>query len=1302
LQTSKQEQQVAVNVTDLASSDMADPIRVLHVDDDARILSVSKAILMMKGNFEIDDVPCVDEAFKKLETQTYDAVISDYEMPQKDGLQFLKELRKKKNSIPFVLFTGKGREEVAIKALNLGADGYYSKHGAPETVYGELAHGIRMAVARKAAETALIKAETLTNSIFDGTQDMIWTISADDYRLLTFNQSLRDYFFRTQKLCIKAGMRLEELMPTRDLVLKWYELNRRALREGSFTTEYTTLKDPRVLELTFNVLKHGETVFGISVFGKDITERKKAAEILAASEAKYRELIDCLPEIVFEIDTKANVIFTNEKAFEKTGYSREDMAKGFNAFSLLAPEDSDKATEQLKKIFTGDIGHVNEYTFVRKDGTRFPVSLSISPIIENGKVVGARGIAVDIAERKRVEEELAKQNALTKGILESVNEGVFSVDSNYRHTSFNKRHVEVMKSLWGIDIEIGGNLLDYLTNSSDKKAAKANIDRALNGEFVVDERESGDEKFARRYLELRHCPVRNQKGEITGVAIFSKDTTERKKAQEAIKQSEAKMRSVIENSGDQIFMVDKNFKYLIVNKMLGDVLGRPFEKIIGKSISEVYPESGPGFIKNVEKVFSSGTRLVIDERMVVKNKEYINSASLNPVKADDGNVIAVTGIVRDITERKQTEERIRKSEEQLKAVVSNAPIGIATSDSNKYFLSANESFCKILGFSEDELRKLTFKDVTYAEDMEESITNMEKLVSGCISFFSQEKRYIRKDGAIIDGKITVNAIRDEKGKPTVFVAELEDITESKKAEQLLREQEQCYHALFDQAPIGVLIVDPETAAFVEFNKVAHEQLGYTRDEFATVTVPKIEAKETVEDVKSHIAQMLAKGGGEFETKHRTKDGEIRNVLVSTQVIELSGKIVLHCIFHDITDIRNAQDALMKSETQYRQLVELAQEGVWALDKDYNTTFVNPRMMQMLGYEKNEMIGKNIFEFLRQEDVNPAKHELAKYPGGVHQNFEYEFTRKDGSRIYTSIASSKITDDQGNYVGNLALVADITLRKHMADELAKYSKDLEELVDQRTKQLAEAQAQLVKSERLAAIGELAGMVGHDLRNPLSGIKNATYFLENKSSLISETQRMDMLVVINRCIDHSNKIINDLLDYSREIHLDLKESQPSKLIFDALAMANVPERVKIVSNLPEEQHLKVDPDKIERVFINLMKNAVDAMPNGGIITIDSVEASGNLKISIADTGTGIPEDLFPKLFSPLVTTKAQGMGFGLAICKRIIEAHGGTITVTSAKGKGATFTLSLPIMPESSSLKTTKPTIRSSLKTILENR
>ena len=535
----------------------------------------------------------------------------------------------------------------------------------------------------------------------------------------------------------------------------------------------------------------------------------------------------------------------------------------------------------------------------------------------------------------------------------------------------------------------------------------------------------------------------------------------------------------------------------------------------------------------------------------------------------------------------------------------------------------------------------------------------------------------RKDGREFPAELSISPTN--LGGKWHAVGVVKEISQRKKAEQLLREAEQRYHALFSQAPIGVLLIDPNDGAFVEFNDFAPRQLGYSRDEFEKLNLVDIENTESQVELLRHLSDLLEQGGGDFESEYLAKDGEIKSVIITARVIQLAGKTFLHWIFHDISEIRSVEKALKKSEAQYRQLIELAQEGVWVVGSDFMTSFVNPRMASMLGYAQSEMLGKSLFEFINPNDVFSAKDFLGEYKGGVYGNFEYSFIRKDGTPIYTSIAASRVTDDLGNDIGTLALVGDITFRKEMETKLEEYSKNLEQLVDQKTRQLKDTQSQLIKSERLAAIGELAGMVGHDLRNPLSGIKNATYYLQKKN-LCPSDRSIEMLQIIDKCVNHSNKIINDLLDYSREPSLDREKRSLNELLDESISMVSVPKGVEI--SLPPDAfvELSVDPEKIKRVFINLLKNAIDAMPNGGKISVDCRKVEDYLEIAFSDTGVGVPDEVMPKLFLPLFTTKPQGMGFGLAICKRIVDAHGGKITIETAKERGTTFRVLLPMKIE----------------------
>jgi signal transduction histidine kinase len=215
-----------------------------------------------------------------------------------------------------------------------------------------------------------------------------------------------------------------------------------------------------------------------------------------------------------------------------------------------------------------------------------------------------------------------------------------------------------------------------------------------------------------------------------------------------------------------------------------------------------------------------------------------------------------------------------------------------------------------------------------------------------------------------------------------------------------------------------------------------------------------------------------------------------------------------------------------------------------------------------------------------------------------------------------------------------------------------------------------------SQRLTDITELSGMIGHDLRNPLTGIAGATYYLKTKYASKMDSKGKEMLGIIEDDISYSNKIINDLLEYSGGIKIDLKKTSPKSLIQESLSITPVPENVQLVDLAGDEPALTVDVDKLKRAFTNVIKNAFDAMPDGGLMKISSKKLKRNVEFTFTDTGAGMSKETLEKLWVPLFTTKAKGMGFGLPISKRLVEAHGGSISVTSTIGKGTTVTITIP--------------------------
>jgi len=253
-----------------------------------------------------------------------------------------------------------------------------------------------------------------------------------------------------------------------------------------------------------------------------------------------------------------------------------------------------------------------------------------------------------------------------------------------------------------------------------------------------------------------------------------------------------------------------------------------------------------------------------------------------------------------------------------------------------------------------------------------------------------------------------------------------------------------------------------------------------------------------------------------------------------------------------------------------------------------------------------------------------------------------------------------------------------------EQLERWGSELEARVEERTRELKEAQGRLVRAERLAAIGQLGAGVGHELRNPLGVIKNSIYYLNMKLKDADEKVRKH-LDIIDKEIARSNKIINDLLSFARVKAPDLREVQINALVEGALSRTPVPEKVAVVTELGEGlPPLMADPDQVEQVFINMISNAVQAMPDGGRLEIATRTEDGFIVTEFKDNGCGIPEENLGKLFEPLFTTKAKGIGMGLAVSKKLIEAHGGSIEVESPSaplrtgevGVGTTFRVRLP--------------------------
>jgi PAS domain S-box-containing protein len=385
---------------------------------------------------------------------------------------------------------------------------------------------------------------------------------------------------------------------------------------------------------------------------------------------------------------------------------------------------------------------------------------------------------------------------------------------------------------------------------------------------------------------------------------------------------------------------------------------------------------------------------------------------------------------------------------------------------------------------------------------------------------------------------------------------------------------------------------------------------------------------------------------------------------------------------EIAERKKAESALRHSEERWSTTLSSIGDAVIATDVLGKVTFMNNIAETLVGWtfaEANQRSLQEVFHIIneetRQEVGNPVMKVLAS---GVIVGLANHsvLVRRDGSEIPIDDSGSPIKDQNGQVTGVVLVLHDITERKQTEQELDLYRKHLEEIVEEKTKQLN-------NSERLAAIGQTAGMVGHDIRNPLQSITGDVYLAKSELNMLAESEErknaLESLDEIEKNVDYINKIVADLQDFARPLHPHAQKNDIKAIIEESLGNHEIPTNVKVsVKVKSDAREIMADSGYLKRIVSNLVLNAVQAMPDGGKLSIlvEKDHQTGNIMLAVGDTGVGIPEDVKDKLFTPMFTTKSKGQGFGLAVVKRMTEALKGTVTFESENGKGTKFIVGLP--------------------------
>jgi PAS domain S-box-containing protein len=468
--------------------------------------------------------------------------------------------------------------------------------------------------------------------------------------------------------------------------------------------------------------------------------------------------------------------------------------------------------------------------------------------------------------------------------------------------------------------------------------------------------------------------------------------------------------------------------------------------------------------------------------------------------------------------------------------------------------------------------------------------------------------------------------------------------------------EENFSKLFSMLPDPAVIVDGK-GTFLALTSSVTTITGFQKEELLGtnfVTTDLISAHSKAVLVKNLAKRMLGFHIAPYEIELRAKDGRNLQFELNALKIEYEGNSADMVIFRDLNERNKLLKSLKEQQERFQNIAKSTGDWVWEVDSEGKYVYSNPVVEKILGYTAEEIIGRKFCDLLSSIDTSQMGDFFDAFASKSCQFGKVKrCLHKDGHVSIMETRGVPVYGVDGKVVGYRGVDRDVTEKKGM-------------------------EARLLKSDRFAAIGELATMVAHDLRNPLQGIAAAVHYVRRATQQIENEKMAAALQGIEDSVKYSDKIIRDLLDFSTNIRLEIEETDPHSIVSQALSGIVVPEKVEVIDRSQNKPKVYVDLGRIRRVIVNLVANAFEAMPDGGTLTIVSRQKDGNLELSLTDTGAGIPKEKMQRLWTPFVTTKAKGIGLGLPISKRIVEAHGGQISVYSKNGKGTAFTLVLPIV------------------------
>jgi PAS domain S-box-containing protein len=737
--------------------------------------------------------------------------------------------------------------------------------------------------------------------------------------------------------------------------------------------------------------------------------------------------------------------------------------------------------------------------------------------------------------------------------------------------------------------------------------------------------------------------------------------------------------SVFRDSAVPTVVIAPDSAVLFWNEAMERLFGWSAEEAVGRPLPIVPPDRWEEHIEFRRR--TQAGEGYSQHRVTRRNKQG-HAVEVNlgtwPIRDGDGTVTAMVGIYGDVRAEELRLQRSLANQQlaELEPLYATAPVGLCFMDTDLRFVRVNERIAQIDGLSAEAHVGKRLADVVPDVAASLEVIYREAMATG-VPLKDIEVRAATPalPGVPRDWQVSAYPLKHPDGTVLGITIAVSDITERKRWSEELKRQDALLRLVIDGVPGMVLYVDRD-GRYRFANRAAGDWFQRPASDFDGREMSQVLDESTFDGVRDSVARALA-GEEVVVERHirypdRERDVNAHYVPDRAPDGEVRGMVAL---VQDVTEQKQAERALRDSEERFRRMVEIAAEGIWIVDVTGKTSFVNSRMAAILGYTKEEMLGRSRFDFLDPEERERAVqafHEVE--PGKVltAEPREFRFRRKDGSTVWLDLTGAPITDDAGTLTGHLKMCTDVTERK-------------------------KSEQRLRQAQKLESLGIMAGGVAHDFNNLLTSILgNASFVLD---TLEPGSRSRAMLQDVVTASEGAAKLTRQMLTYAGKDQARLQPLDVAATVAEVMPLLNasVPKMVRLSLELEESIPLvEADPAQLQQVMMNLVINAAESIPEhrAGEVKVavgrhalqpedsrDAVvplEAGGTeyVSISVTDNGSGMDAATQSRIFDPFFTTKFQGRGLGLAAVLGIVKGYGGTVTVRSTLGKGSVFTVLLP--------------------------